>query len=281
MEYELDEEIGRGSFGRTHGARARKITSNGSFRVAVKIISKRRMTSQTEVDDVSREVCILRMLQGHENIVNFVDAYEDNSNVYIVMELCNGGDLGNHILDKGGRFSEENAIPLVWQILSSVAYMHSLNVIHRDLKPENFLFATCADEKRSLLKAIDFGLSGKCHPQEVLEDIVGSPYFVAPEVLKKAYDLKADQWSVGVITYVLLVGSRPFYGRTESEIFKAVLGEEPDFEAANISRDAKDFLSKLLTRDVKSRLTAAQALDHPWLQGQRGKLVKHLKSLPS
>lgn len=266
-EYELGLEIGSGSFGRTHVAVAKKLGESQDKRVAVKVIPKRRMTSQVELDDVVREVTILRMLQRHDNVVDFIEAYEDVMNVYIVMELCQGGDLADRILDVGGRCSEASAIPIVWQILSSVAYMHRMGVIHRDIKPENFLFAT--DQKDSLLKAIDFGLSGFCEEKEVLDDIVGSPYFVAPEILKKAYDLKADEWSIGVLTYILLVGSRPFYGRTESEIFEAVLSKSPDYSGVGITNDAKDFLQHLLTRDVKGRLTAAQALEHPWLKQSR------------
>ena len=264
-EYELGVEIGSGSFGRTHVAIAKKIDGEVTDkRVAVKVIPKRRMTSQIELDDVVREVTILRMLQRHDNVVEFIEAYEDVMNVYIVMELCQGGDLADRILDIGGRCSEASAIPIVWQVLSSVAYMHRMGVIHRDIKPENFLFAT--EKKDSLLKAIDFGLSGFCGEREVLDDIVGSPYFVAPEILKKAYDLKADEWSIGVLTYILLVGSRPFYGRTESEIFEAVLSKNPDYNGVGITDEAKDFLQNLLTRDVKGRLTAAQALEHPWLK---------------
>jgi serine/threonine protein kinase len=93
---------------------------------------------------------ILRVLQRNENVVEFIDAYEDAMNVYIIMELCAGGDLSDRILDAGGRCSEESAVPLVWQILSAVAYMHRRGVIHRDIKPENFLFAS--EDKNSILR---------------------------------------------------------------------------------------------------------------------------------
>ena len=204
------------------------------------------------------------MLQRNENVVEFIDAYEDAMNVYIVMELCCGGDLSDRILDAGGHCSEESAVPMVWQILSSVAYMHSRGVIHRDIKPENFLFAS--EDRNSLLKAIDFGLSDYCKEGDILGDIVGSPYFVAPEVLKKAYNLKADEWSIGVMTYILLVGTRPFFGRTQSEVFRSVLDENPKLDGVGITTEARDFIEKLLTRDVDGRLTAAQALSHPWFR---------------
>jgi serine/threonine protein kinase len=243
--YALAEEIGSGSFGRTHVAFARKMGDRSGGRVAVKIIPKRRMASQVEVNDVMREVEILRMLQRNENVVEFIDAYEDIMNVYIVMELCCGGDLSDRILDAGGRCSEASAVPMVWQILNSVAYMHGRGVVHRDIKPENFLFAS--NDKDSLLKAIDFGLSEYCREGEVLSDIVGNPYFVAPKVLKKAYHMKADEWSIGVMTYIILVGTRPFFGCTQSEVFRSVLEEKPDLDGVNLTNDDKDFIERLLS----------------------------------
>ena len=209
-----------------------------------------------------REVDILKLLSPHTGIVEFIAAYEDSINVYIVMELCSGGELMDHILNRSAPFNESSAVELVWQILSAVAYMHDKNVVHRDIKPENFLFA---DTQERILKTIDFGLSYRCRDNEIIKEVVGSPFFVAPEVLKKAYNLKADEWSVGVLTYILLVGTRPFFGRTDSEIFKAVLRDEPDIDNANLSLPAKDFLKRLLHRNVDSRPTAREALKHPWI----------------
>lgn len=258
--YVIKEEIGRGSFGRTHIAQAK---SQRGGAVAVKIIPKSSMISEAAIMDVHREVEILRLLSGHKGIVEFIGAYEDSLNVYIVMELCQGGELMDHILSNSGPYSESSAIELVWQILTSVAYMHEKNVIHRDIKPENFIFA---NDRDNIIKAIDFGLSYRCQDDETVKEVVGSPFFVAPEVLKQAYNLKADEWSVGVLTYILLIGTRPFFGRTDSEIFKAVLRDDPDIDNANLSLPAKDFLKRLLHRNVESRSTAKEALKHPWLK---------------
>ncbi|GAQ89841.1 Serine/Threonine protein kinases [Klebsormidium nitens] len=258
--YTVKEEIGRGSFGRTHIAEAK---SQKGGTVAVKIIPKSSMISEAAIMDVHREVQILSLLSGHEGIVEFMAAYEDLMNVYIVMELCQGGELMDDILSNQGPYKEATAVELVWQILTAVAYMHEKNVIHRDIKPENFIFA---NEKDNIIKAIDFGLSYKCQENETVKEVVGSPFFVAPEVLKQAYNLKADEWSVGVLTYILLIGTRPFFGRTDSEIFKAVLRDEPDIDNADLSLPAKDFLKRLLNRNVESRATAREALDHPWLR---------------
>ncbi|KAF3960759.1 hypothetical protein CMV_014554 [Castanea mollissima] len=263
--YELGEEVGRGHFGFTCSAKAKKGSLKGQD-VAVKVIPKSKMTTAIAIEDVRREVKILRALSGHKNLVQFYDAYEDDDNVYIVMELCNGGELLDRILSRGGKYSEEDARVVMVQILSVVAYCHLQGVVHRDLKPENFLF-TSKDEN-SPLKAIDFGLSDYVKPDERLNDIVGSAYYVAPEVLHRSYQTEADMWSIGVIAYILLCGSRPFWARTESGIFRAVLKADPSFDEApwpSLSPDAIDFVKRLLNKDYRKRLTAAQALSHPWL----------------
>ncbi|KAF5747927.1 CDPK-related kinase 1-like [Tripterygium wilfordii] len=263
--YELGEEVGRGHFGYTCSARAKKGNLKGQD-VAVKVIPKSKMTTAIAIEDVRREVKILRALTGHKNLVEFYDAYEDDESVYIIMELCEGGELLDRILSRGGKYSEEDAKIVLVQILSVVAFCHLQGVVHRDLKPENFLFTT--KEENSTLKAIDFGLSDYVKPDERLNDIVGSAYYVAPEVLHRSYGTEADMWSIGVIAYILLCGSRPFWARTESGIFRAVLKADPSFDEApwpSLSPEAIDFVKRLLNKDYRKRLTAAQALSHPWL----------------
>ncbi|WOL01840.1 calcium/calmodulin-dependent serine/threonine-protein kinase 1-like [Canna indica] len=264
--FELGDEVGRGHFGYTCSAKVKKGDMKGE-EVAVKVIPKAKMTTAIAIEDVRREVRILSSLTGHKNLVQFYDAYEDEDNVYMVMELCKGGELLERILSRGGKYSEEDAKAVIIQILNIVSFCHLQGVVHRDLKPENFLF-TSRDEK-STLKAIDFGLSDFVKPDERLNDIVGSAYYVAPEVLHRSYGTEADMWSIGVIAYILLCGSRPFWARTESGIFRAVLKAEPSFDEApwpSLSSQAKDFVKKLLNKDYRKRMTAAQALCHPWLR---------------
>ncbi|XP_051138710.1 CDPK-related kinase 1-like [Andrographis paniculata] len=266
-DYEIEEEVGRGHFGYTCSAKGKRGSLKG-VDVAVKVIPKSKMTTAIAVEDVRREVKILRALTGHKNLVQFYDAYEDEDNVYVVMELCKGGELLDRILSRGGKYSEEDAKVIMLQILSVVAYCHLQGVVHRDLKPENFLF-TSKDEYAPL-KAIDFGLSDYVKPDERLNDIVGSAYYVAPEVLHRSYGTEADMWSIGVIAYILLCGSRPFWARTESGIFRAVLKADPNFDESpwpSMSPEAIDFVKRLLNKDYRKRLTAAQALSHPWLAG--------------
>ncbi|KAJ3682171.1 hypothetical protein LUZ60_014744 [Juncus effusus] len=268
--YELGKEVGKGHFGHTYMARAKKGEIRGQL-VAVKIIAKAKMTTPISIEDVRREVKILKSLSGHNrNMVNFYDACEDTQNVYIIMELCEGGELLDRILSRGGRYTEEDAKAIVVQILNVVSFCHLQGVVHRDLKPENFLFST--REENSAMKIIDFGLSDFIRPDERLNDIVGSAYYVAPEVLHRSYSTEADMWSVGVISYILLCGSRPFWARTESGIFRSVLRADPNYDDSpwpSISPQAKDFVRRLLNKDYRKRMTAAQALTHPWLRDER------------
>ncbi|XP_042403741.1 CDPK-related kinase 3-like isoform X2 [Zingiber officinale] len=227
------------------------------------------MTTPISIEDVRREVKILKALSNHNNLVKFYDACEDALNVYVVMELCEGGELLERILSRGGRYSEEDAKAIVIQILSVIAFCHLQGVVHRDLKPENFLFTT--RDENAQMKLIDFGLSDFVKPDERLNDIVGSAYYVAPEVLHRSYSMEADIWSIGVITYILLCGSRPFWARTESGIFRAVLRADPNFVDSpwpDVSPEAKDFVKRLLNKDYRKRMTAAQSLTHPWLRDE-------------
>uniref|UniRef100_A0A804PAB2 Protein kinase domain-containing protein n=1 Tax=Zea mays TaxID=4577 RepID=A0A804PAB2_MAIZE len=244
--YELGKEVGRGHFGHTCLVRARKGDMRGQV-LAVKVISKAKMTTAISIEDVRREVKILKALSGHSNLVKFYDACEDALNVYIIMELCEGGELLDRILSRGGRYNEGDAKIIVEQILKVVAFCHLQGVVHRDLKPENFLFST--REEHSPMKIIDFGLSDFIRPDERLNDIVGSAYYVAPEVLH-----------------------RPFWARTESGIFRSVLRADPNFEDSpwqSVSPEAKDFVKRLLNKDYRKRMTAAQALSHPWLRDEQ------------
>ncbi|BAF21358.1 calcium-dependent protein kinase 18 [Oryza sativa Japonica Group] len=262
--YALGKLLGHGQFGYTFAA----VDRRSSERVAVKRIDKNKMVLPVAVEDVKREVKILKALQGHENVVHFYNAFEDDNYVYIVMELCEGGELLDRILaKKDSRYSEKDAAVVVRQMLKVAAECHLHGLVHRDMKPENFLFKSTKED--SSLKATDFGLSDFIRPGKHFRDIVGSAYYVAPEVLKRKSGPESDVWSIGVITYILLCGRRPFWDKTEDGIFKEVLKNKPDFRRKpwpNITPCAKDFVQKLLVKDPRARLTAAQALSHEWVR---------------
>ncbi|OAY76929.1 calcium-dependent protein kinase 18-like [Ananas comosus] len=262
--YAIGKLLGHGQFGYTFVATDK---ANGD-KVAVKRIDKNKMVLPVAVEDVRREVKILKALKGHENVVHFFNAFEDDSYVYIVMELCEGGELLDRILaKKNSRYSEKDAAVVVRQMLKVAAECHLHGLVHRDMKPENFLLKSTKED--SPLKATDFGLSDFIKPGKRFHDIVGSAYYVAPEVLKRRSGPESDVWSIGVITYILLCGRRPFWDKTEDGIFKEVLKNKPDFRRnpwPSISDSAKDFVQRLLVKDPRARLTAAQALSHPWVR---------------
>ncbi|MED6224345.1 Calcium-dependent protein kinase 18 [Stylosanthes scabra] len=256
--FTLGKLLGHGQFGYTYVG----IDKANGDRVAVKRLEKAKMVLPIAVEDVKREVKILKELTGHENVVQFYNAFEDDSFVYIVMELCEGGELLDRILaKKDSRYTEKDAAVIVRQMLKVAAECHLHGLVHRDMKPENFLFKSTKED--SPLKATDFGLSDFIKPGKRFQDIVGSAYYVAPEVLKRKSGPESDVWSIGVITYILLCGRRPFWDKTEDGIFKEVLRNKPDFRRKpwpSISNAAKDLVKKLLVKDPRARLTAAQAL---------------------
>ncbi|PHU05740.1 hypothetical protein BC332_26562 [Capsicum chinense] len=261
--FSLGRKLGQGQFGTTFLCLEK---SPGGMVCACKSIAKRRLTTEEDIEDVRREIQIMHHFAGQPSVVQIIGAYEDAVAVHVVMELCAGGELFDRILQRG-HYSEKKAAELARVIISVVEACHSLGVMHRDLKPENFLFVNQQEE--SPLKAIDFGLSVFFKPGEIFSDVVGSPYYVAPEVLRKHYGLECDIWSAGVIIYILLSGVPPFWDETEQGIFEQVLTGELDFASEpwpSISESAKDLVRKMLVRDPKKRLTAHEVLCHPWVR---------------
>nr|CAB3465907.1 unnamed protein product [Digitaria exilis] len=196
---------------------------------ACKSIAKRKLITDEDVEDVRREIQIMHHLAGHPNIIAIRGAYEDAVAVHFVMELCAGGELFDRIVRRG-HYTERQAAELARVIVAVVESCHSLGEF---------------------------------------TDVVGSPYYVAPEVLKKRYGQEADVWSAGVIIYILLCGVPPFWAETEQGIFEQVLHGSLDFDSdpwPSVSENAKDLLRKVLIRDPKRRLSAHQVLCHPWLQ---------------
>ncbi|KAJ0983095.1 hypothetical protein J5N97_011350 [Dioscorea zingiberensis] len=260
--YTLGKELGRGQFGVTY-----LCTENATgISYACKSISKRKLVNKNDREDIKREIQIMQHLTGQPNIVEFKGAYEDKHSVHLVMELCAGGELFDRIIAKG-HYSERAAATICRAIVNVVHICNFMGVMHRDLKPENFLLAT--KDEGALLKATDFGLSVYIEEGKVYRDIVGSAYYVAPEVLRRNYGKEIDIWSAGVILYILLSGVPPFWAESEKGIFDAILQGEIDFESApwpTISFSAKDLVRRMLTQDPKKRITSAEVLDHPWIR---------------
>ncbi|XP_044499614.1 calcium-dependent protein kinase 24-like [Mangifera indica] len=262
--YKLGRELGRGEFGVTYHC----VEMETGEAYACKRIAKEKLKTDMDVDDVRREVEIMRSLPKHPNIVSFKEAYEDEEACYLVMELCQGGELFDRIVAKGP-YTERAAAKIAKTILEIVKVCHENGVIHRDLKPENFLFADSGEN--SQLKAIDFGLSIFFKPDERFSEIVGSPYYMAPEVLRRNYGPEIDVWSTGVILYILLCGVPPFWAETEQGIALAIIKGYIDFERdpwPKISQEAKDLVERMIDANPYDRLTIQQVLEHPWIQNE-------------
>ncbi|XP_057951540.1 calcium-dependent protein kinase 10-like [Malania oleifera] len=263
--YVLGRELGRGEFGITYLCTDRESREA----LACKSISKKKLRTAVDIEDVRREVAIMSSLPDHPNIVRLRATYEDNDNVHLVMELCEGGELFDRIVARG-HYSERAAASVARTIAEVVRMCHENGVMHRDLKPENFLFAN--KREHSPLKAIDFGLSVFFKPGERFSEIVGSPYYMAPEVLKRNYGPEVDIWSAGVILYILLCGVPPFWAETEQGVALAILRGVIDFKREpwpQISDGAKSLVRQMLEPDPRKRLTAQQVLEHSWLQNAK------------
>jgi len=263
QKYDIDpREIGHGHYGVVRRARD-KVTRQ---MYAIKTIRKSKIS---RLESLRREIEILQTVD-HPNIIKLVDVYEDEKFLHLVTELCTGGEMFDRIIAKTkseeGHYSEADAATIMRKILDAIDYIHTVhNICHRDLKPENFLFMTQADDAE--LKIIDFGLSRFEDEQKYMTTRVGTPYYIAPEVLSRMYDKSCDLWSCGVIMYILLCGYPPFYGDTDAEIFASVRKAEFNFpspEWDEISDSAKALIQSLLSKIPKHRPSAAEALNHEW-----------------
>jgi len=256
-------EIGHGHYGIVRRCMDR--TTNEWY--AVKSIRKAKVK---KIEVLKREISILKEVT-HPHIIELVDVFEDAKYLHLVTELCTGGELFDAIIAKSqsieGHYSEHDAASIINDILDAIAYCHSKGIVHRDLKPENFLFLTKSED--APIKIIDFGLSRhKDTDDTMMKTKVGTPYYVAPEVLRQEYTEACDVWSIGVITYILLCGYPPFYGDNDVEIFNSVRTGQFDFpspEWDEISNSAKQFVTLLLQVDPEKRPAAFQSMDHPWI----------------
>jgi len=259
LEFYVNEaKLGTGAFGSAYRVACRQ----SGVQRAAKAIAVHRVKDPSKFEE---EINVARQLD-HPNVVRLYETFRDATHIYLVMELCTGGELFDRIM-KGApdAFAERRATPYVRQMLAALSYLHSKNFVHRDVKPENFLLQSPSPE--SSLKLIDFGMARSFVPGEDMTTKGGTPYYVAPEVLRGRYDERIDVWSVGVITYILLCGYPPFNGKSDREVIKRVkvgsFGFLPE-DWQNVSQEAKDYTSWLLTIDRQERPSAQAALSRAW-----------------
>lgn len=230
----------------------------------VKMVHKRNVIDGV---DIVNEIDLTRSLD-HPNIVKLQDTFEDCRNHHLVLELCTGGELFDRIVEVGS-MSEYEASSIMRQIFGSVGYIHEHHVCHRDLKPENFIYASKGPLASTPVKLTDFGLSCRFKEGVPMKDSVGTPFYVAPEVLSESYGFECDNWSLGVIMFCLLSGQLPFDGPTALKVLKRVKKAEYNFEDEvwePVSESATDLINALLEKSVQSRFTCVQALEHAWIR---------------
>ena len=267
-DYKRLNYLGEGSYATVYCVENR-IT--GSKR-AMKVISKGDNCNEEDDKEITNEISILRTLD-HPNILKIFEFYSSKESYSIVTELCQGGELFQEIIDRGP-FNENYSAYVMFQILSAINYCHKMKIIHRDLKPENILIIERDSNGMPRIKIADFGTSKLVEKGHVQRKLVGSSYYIAPEVLKKHYDEKCDLWSCGVIMYILLSGRPPFGGDNDKEIMDKVIIGKYDLETSpfdKLSSSGKDLIQKLLMIEPNKRLSAEQALTHPWFKENKSK----------
>lgn len=211
-------------------------------KVAIKAMQKSRIT---DYEAFQNEISILRSLD-HPNIIKLFETWETDRICFLVTELCEGGELFYHITKKK-HLTEAQSSSIMKQSFYALCYLHKNRICHRDIKPENFLLYKEDDD--SHIKLIDFGLAKRVEPNEIMNKPNGTPYYIAPEVLKGSYTTQCDIWSMGVIMYIMLCGKPPFGGKQNKDIINNVLNSTYSMKSEvwnSVSSDAKDIISKLL-----------------------------------
>ena len=275
-EYKFVKQLGGGHFGTVR--KAFRINDKEPYRyLAIKSISTKNL-SQKEFDDLVKEVEIISGLD-HPNIIKFYETFHDKAYFHIVMELCQGKEVFDN-LTNNDYMPEKKVVNIIFKVLLAISHCHSRGITHRDLKPENILFESL--KINAEIKLIDFGLSRKYAIDEKMHTILGTPYYVAPEVLKGEYDEKCDIWSIGAMTYLMLSGEPPFTGSSNNEIFKKIVKENIRFNQykwKNISENAKNFVKLCLNKNAMERPSATQAIEHKWFSNVL-KEIHNQKNLP-
>ena len=261
--YDIKQKLGKGKFGLVKLG----INKETNDKVAVKVMNKNNMDS-SDLELVRTEIEILKICQ-HPYIIKLYDIFENVDYIYIIMEYCSGGDLFSFLQKRNFILKEDKVATIMYKLCKAVFYVHSYGIAHRDIKPENVLL-TSEDEDADI-RLLDFGLSKIVGPNQKCTEPYGTLTYCAPEIiLDKPYLKTVDSWSLGVMTYLMLSGSLPFSGKDEHEIAKNVVYSKVNFEKKpiwnEISREAKDFITKLLDKDLKTRIEMKTALEHPWFK---------------
>uniref|UniRef100_A0A3P8YUY9 Myosin, light chain kinase 5 n=1 Tax=Esox lucius TaxID=8010 RepID=A0A3P8YUY9_ESOLU len=256
--YNVLEKLGVGKFGQVF-----KLTHKETGRVCAGKFYKGRRAKEREA--ARKEIELMNLLH-HPKLVQCLGAYDLKPEMVMVMEFIAGGELFERIVDDGFEHTEPASVRYMQQIVEGVGYMHQQSIIHLDLKPENIV---CVDHTGTRIKIIDFGLASKLDPATPLKVMHGTPEFVAPEVIGyEPVGFATDMWSIGVICYILLSGESPFQGNSEEETLALVTRAQWEFDEESfeeITDQAKDFISSLLNKEPRRRMSCEEALVHSWI----------------
>ncbi|XP_005312426.1 calcium/calmodulin-dependent protein kinase type II subunit beta isoform X3 [Mauremys mutica] len=260
-EYQLYEEIGKGAFSVVR--RCVKLCTGHEY--AAKIINTKKLSARDH-QKLEREARICRLLK-HSNIVRLHDSISEEGFHYLIFDLVTGGELFEDIVARE-YYSEADASHCIQQILEAVLHCHQMGVVHRDLKPENLLLASKC--KGAAVKLADFGLAIEVQgDQQAWFGFAGTPGYLSPEVLRKeAYGKPVDIWACGVILYILLVGYPPFWDEDQHKLYQQIKAGAYDFpspEWDTVTPEAKNLINQMLTINPAKRITAHEALKHPWV----------------
>jgi len=261
-------------------------------KVAVKTVSKlkykKEKVRKAFFGDLRNEVRLMHASGDHPHVIRIFVVFEDIQSLHIVMEHCSGGELFDRITSDGVNskdFNEAKASTIIRQIVSAVYHVHSLSVAHCDLKPENFIFTDKSEKAQ--LKLIDFGMAKVVHWRKYHRRMNGTPYYIAPEVLKGKYNEACDMWSIGVIMFIIIFGFPPFHDhmhcKNRKEADKVIYANvkkgftprvKPDYgpwfpQAQPVSQSCKDLIARLLRLTVADRMTSEEAMYHPWIMGEK------------
>ncbi|CAE8686186.1 unnamed protein product, partial [Polarella glacialis] len=259
--YDIEVEIGAGGSAKVYKC----IEKQTHVARAVKVMVKK---STPDFARLVQEVAVMKTLD-HPNIVKLFETFEDDQHIFLVMELCTGGDVQEKLVEQGVLTEAQTSI-VIRAVLGVLAYLHANHYVHRDIKPENVMYKdNRADAYVQHLRVVDFGYSCMHQVGHPLMTKVGSPYYVAPEVLAGSYDCRCDIWSCGVLAYMALVGYPPFAGLSDAETLRMVKKGEYFFHKSTwspMSKLSKNFIRKLMQVDPDKRYTIDEALAHPWLR---------------
>ncbi|KAM3877031.1 serine/threonine-protein kinase 33 [Diretmus argenteus] len=267
--YTFGRKLGQGSFGVV--CEATHIETQKKW--AIKKVNKEKAGS-SKVNLLEREVSILKQV-NHAHIIHLKEVFETPKRMYLVTELCNGGELKD-LLQKNKHLTEEETRHIISSLAEAIVYLHKKDIVHRDLKLENILVKSSlhGDDNDTInIKVTDFGLSvkkGGVGSENMMNAVCGTPINMAPEMISAHYSEKCDVWSIGVIMYMLLCGEHPFMSNSKEDIFKKIQKGELNFTGPiwdTISDAAKQVLSCLLKTDTAHRITANELLDNPWITG--------------